>query len=422
MTTKKYFFFIFFLVFAISTLVYLVVDKKNKKGNNLKFLSKKIFHSNLKNPLSWMQDQIEKDFQEVDNIPSQIVDNTMKSIKRNAVFGKDAFYRYRIINNKLYRYHFEKEKIAINDLDFERAVKTLLKLTKIADIDFIYTDVDGLPLDLVPKSVYQNVDRSAPILCHAKLKDEKNLILIPDHNSYAKSWKTLTEKIISENQKVSWEQKKEKAFWRGGSNDQQYTLDNYQKKPRFIISKLSRSYFDIIDAGITPSWGFQLEHILKKEDVLKDFATTLEHLEYKYLPIIDGHMCAYPGYQWRLLSNSICFKQESNQIQWFYGALHPYEHYIPIKNDISDLIDKINWAKKNDSICLKITKNATSFAKNNLMLENVYVYLYKVLEKYSKYQSLNRRNLLNDLKNDNRWVCIENRKKTIKILNKRKQN
>lgn len=409
MKFKKYFFLIVFFIFAISVFLYLQVDKKNKKGTNLKFLSKKEFFINLKKTPIWIDEQILNDFQDVDQISNQMLEITMKSVKDRASFGKDAFYRYRIFNNKLYKYHLTNDKDS--DVDFERALKTLLKLTKVADVDFIYSDLDGLPLDLVPKNVYQNFNQTAPILCHAKLKNEKKLILIPDHNSFTKSWKTLIDNIIFENETVLWDQKQTRAFWRGGSNDQEYTLKNYKKKPRFIISKLSNNFFEYIDAGLTMSWGFQLKDVLEKENVIKSFATTLQHLKYKYLPIVDGNMCAYPGYQWRLLSNSVCFKQDSDQIQWFYKGLKPYEHYIPINNDISDLIDKIRWAKNNDDICLQIANSATIFAKNNLMLENAYVYLYKVLQKYSKNQMFDKNKVLKDLKNDNRWICIENRKK-----------
>ncbi len=66
-------------------------------------------------------------------------------------------------------------------------------------------------------------------------------------------------------------------------------------------------------------------------------------------------MCTYCGYQWRLLSNSLALKQESDEIQWFYIALKPYEHYIPIKNDMSDLLEIIEWARKNDDKCKKIS-------------------------------------------------------------------
>jgi len=57
------------------------------------------------------------------------------------------------------------------------------------------------------------------------------------------------------------------------------------------------------------------------------------HVKYKYLLDIDGNTCTWPHCYELLLSNSVMFKQESKDIQWFYRGILPYEHYVPISND-----------------------------------------------------------------------------------------
>ena len=42
------------------------------------------------------------------------------------------------------------------------------------------------------------------------------------------------------------------------------------------------------------------------------------------------------------------FKQDSIYYEHFYSDLKPFVHYIPIKYDLSDLVEKINWAINND--------------------------------------------------------------------------
>lgn len=418
MKNKKYLFILFFLGFFAVFFLVKQFDNQRKKATNLKFLSKKKFLSKLDNIPIWMQRQIDNDFQNVSKISDKALNETTKTIKNNQSIRKNAFYRYRLVNNKLYRLFFEEDTEVFNDLDFERAIRTLTKMIKLPDLDLIYTDLDGLPSDLIDERVYMSIAPSdrALILCHAKLINSKNLVLIPDHNSLSRSWKALFDNVL--NEEDLWTEKKEKSFWRGGSNDQKYSLDNYKMKPRYIISRLSNKHLDLIDAGITKSWVFQLEDVLKQKNVIKNFASTTEHLKYKYLPVLDGHMCSYPGFQWRLLSHSICFKQKSDQIQWFYQALKPYEHYIPIEHDLSDLVDKIVWAKKNDEECKKIAKHATDFAMNNLALEDIYVYLYEVLKTYSERQGFSELELLKDIKKDKRWISIQNRKKANRTLKK----
>jgi hypothetical protein len=75
---------------------------------------------------------------------------------------------------------------------------------------------------------------------------------------------------------------------------------------------------------------------------------------------------------------------------------------------------------QNDDKCRTIAKNASDFVMQNLMIEDVYVYLYKVLAEYSKYQDFSKKDLVKDLKKDKNWVAISNRRKANGILKKRK--
>jgi glycosyltransferase involved in cell wall biosynthesis len=53
-----------------------------------------------------------------------------------------------------------------------------------------------------------------------------------------------------------------------------------------------------------------------------------------------------------LISNAKC---------WFSEFLKPFVNYIPIKYDLSDLIEKIEWVRNNDELAEKISKNALEF-------------------------------------------------------------
>ena len=48
-----------------------------------------------------------------------------------------------------------------------------------------------------------------------------------------------------------------------------------------------------------------------------------------------------------------------------------WEHYVPIKNDFSDLNEKIEWCINNDDKCKKISENANNFVVNKLNLKYV---------------------------------------------------
>ncbi len=321
----------------------------------------------------WMQRQIEQDLS-FEKITLQAIETTQQAITQRDVRSTN---RYRIVGNKLYRY-FDPVTAKIQEnwskdqkgtiIEFENGLKTLVELALLPNIDFIVTHEDGTR---EPFYLVDNPDLQAPVLGWAKLKSTPFLVLIPDWRSLSVWWihdiKKLKDGKDYKGEPTPWDHKQSLAFWRGGLTESKYRLK---------IASLSQQFPLMIDAGVTKPSIPQY----------KPPASYEEHLQYKYLPVIDGIMCTYPGYQWRLLSDSVAFKQESDQIQWFYGALVPYVHYVPVKNDLSDLVDQIIWARSHDDLCKQIASNATEFSLKNLMFEDVYCYLYHLFVAYSHLQ------------------------------------
>jgi hypothetical protein len=65
------------------------------------------------------------------------------------------------------------------------------------------------------------------------------------------------------------------------------------------------------------------------------------HLKYKYLFAADGWGASWRRVPLILSSNSLMIKPYSDNIQWFYDLIKPNVHYLPLKDDLSDLIDKL---------------------------------------------------------------------------------
>ena len=80
------------------------------------------------------------------------------------------------------------------------------------------------------------------------------------------------------------------------------------------------------------------------------------------------------------------FKQETELVEWFYTALEPMKHYVPVKKDLSDLQEKLEWAKKNDEKVREIAKEATKFVEETLMPDSILSDLVFILTEYSKLQ------------------------------------
>lgn len=92
---------------------------------------------------------------------------------------------------------------------------------------------------------------------------------------------------------------------------------------------------------------------------------------------IDGTVAAY-RFPYLLAGDSLVFKQKSKYYEFFYKALTPGLHYVPVKSDLSDLVEKIMWAKEHDEEGLKIAKSARQFVRDNLLPHDILCY-YTVL-------------------------------------------
>ena len=206
------------------------------------------------------------------------------------------------------------------------------------------------------------------------------------------------------------------AVWRGSTSDLQinhpvaygaaYIVQEYSKRARYQTCMASKLHPDFVDAGYTAVHSHAPGLVDFVKDLLKGGMSPGEQMNYKYILILDGWSCTYPAYISRLASNSVVFKQNSHNIQWFYDALIPYVHYVPINYDASNFIEMVDWARRNDEKCMEIAENATDFAVNNLRSEHNFHYLKLVLEKYNSLQNFDLPSLDEEMKLSSDWMCV----------------
>ncbi len=365
------------------------------RETNFSLLNEKKFLSKIKQPPpAWMEEQLNEDFQDFSNgISKEQVDATFLHLKKN--YPNPYYVRYRILNNQLYRYFPEGELISLSDNGTERALKALLHFKRFKDLDFILTYEDGIPFPHTPDKFFHTPtkDLQAPILACATIKKTPYVILIPDWRSIADWWAKDVKAILAIQK--PWHEKQPFATWRG----------SYTKDIRIKLCEISSQFPDLLDAKLVenPARHESIKHLIGNRLSFEDF------LNYKYLPNVTGTMASSPALQWRLLSNSVTLHQVTDEIQWFYRALKPYVHYVPVKHDLSDLLEQIQWSKNHDDLCKQIADNATDFALNNLMTEDIYLYFYLVLNRYSSHQQLSKELKQETLK-DPRWAKIQSRK------------
>ncbi len=327
----------------------------------------------------WMKQQIASDLEGLKpaDISSTTYDQFLKSY---AEAGHHLLLVRYVIKKQVLSIHSllspEEERMdgVSTRLDWmNKAMEQLTKTTLLPDVDFIVSLHDSLDINLpVPIFVFAKNPKISP-----------SNILIPDFEALRGHEVSLYDQA---NKIYPWSKKNNLCFFRGSLTGPSEALQgNFLEIPRVKAVTFSHRYPNLIDARIT--CGHCKEQKAKYPDYFGSSVTLVGHWPYKYQLLVDGNSCAYSRAYWQLFSNCVIIKQISDNIQWYYGALKPFEHYIPVNNDLSDLIQKMQWAHEHDEESQQISQRAQTFAKENLTHYRVMQYLHQVLVEYANIQS-----------------------------------
>jgi hypothetical protein len=203
---------------------------------------------------------------------------------------------------------------------------------------------------------------------------------------------------IQEIEKVRWEDKYSKAVFRGSATGCEIGEKNLRIKAT-LLSKENPKY---LDAGIISfnrklkkNLGKPLQIIEVNNKLEKsNFMTLTEKAKHKYILNLDGHVAAFRlGHEFSL--GSVILIPKSKYYLWFTYLLKPFEHYIPINEDLSDLIEKIKWCISNDDKCKIIAENGLKFFNTFLNKDGIFDYtqqlLYQITPKTLNFQKFNKK-------------------------------
>lgn len=137
------------------------------------------------------------------------------------------------------------------------------------------------------------------------------------------------------------------------------------------------------DIDISPREYFATDRVSKKYVYNKGFGwiDRSQQIYFKYILDIDGNTSTWDATAWKLNSGSVIFKSESGWRQWFYEEYKPYTHYVPIKDDFSDLDEKFEWCAAHVDECLAMIKNCKALFQKIYRFSNVVKYTISILDK-----------------------------------------
>ncbi|WAR25266.1 PGLT1-like protein [Mya arenaria] len=149
------------------------------------------------------------------------------------------------------------------------------------------------------------------------------------------------------------------TFWEGGPavwpiyptglgrwDEQREIIPSAERDP---LIRLSRAEPDLVDAEYTKNQAWK----------------SLEHL---------------------FLCDSVVFHVGEDWLEFFYPAMKPWVHYIPVRQDLNDVKELLQFAKENDEVVHDIAKRGRQFIWDHLRMEDVSCYWLKLLKRYARLQ------------------------------------
>ena len=163
-----------------------------------------------------------------------------------------------------------------------------------------------------------------------------------------------TSHFFPEESLPTWEKRQPIAFWRGGCSGggmesaRCRTVGELLNYKHADVKCLSRYGWD--DGKNIP------------ENYFGNEVHYTEYMQYKFVFIIDGNVIA-SSHMWTFAIGAVPL-MISNATYWFSTFLKPYENYIPINYDLSNVKEVIDWLLKNDDKSKQIAENALRFSKD----------------------------------------------------------
>lgn len=317
-----------------------------------------------------------------------------------------------VANNALVRFEFQRNEGDNNVVTLFNMFKTLCEKRNVPDIEFFVNRRDFPQLKNNDTEPYNHIydsqhfsllshkyDKYAPILSGSTSSNFAD-IAFPTYEDWARSVNQETSSTAPGNVfpyscreypkiiKTDWKNKIEKAVFRGATTGAGVTAQTNQ---RLKALDLSEKRPDLLDVGIT-SWNFRprkyegepyLQTIERSQYPKANKLNLQDQSRFKYILNLEGHVAAY-RLSYELSTESVILLADSQWKMWHYKFLKPFVHYVPVSEDLHDLVKKIEWCKNNDTECEKIALNAKKFYDTYLGTRGILDFIQKQLWELSE--------------------------------------
>lgn len=152
------------------------------------------------------------------------------------------------------------------------------------------------------------------------------------------------------NDPYSFEKKINAVVWRGKFNQKpsprRMFVEKYVGKPGFDVGRVNTHH--------------------GQPELHRPYMSVGEQLNYKFILSLEGIDVA-SGLKWIMSSNSICFSQPLKFETWFMeGTIQPGVHFVALKDDFSDVEEKMEYYSSHPREAKEIVENANRYVEEFL--------------------------------------------------------
>lgn len=106
--------------------------------------------------------------------------------------------------------------------------------------------------------------------------------------------------------------------------------------------------------------------LLERAGILKQELPEASWARRKFAIDVDGWTNTWSNLFVRMLLGCCVLKLDSKfgYRQWYYDRLIPWEHYVPVKADASDLGEMVEWVRANDARAAEIARNGQRLVRS----------------------------------------------------------
>ncbi|WP_167620250.1 glycosyl transferase family 90 [Paracoccus ravus] len=207
------------------------------------------------------------------------------------------------------------------------------------------------------------IELPVPVITKSrKISDFSQCVLLP--LNYNRHWGDIS---LVEDLDIPFSQKDDKLIWRGATTGKFLPQGDEPYSSRAYVYKVKPKN-ENIDIGFNQTVQFPQDwpvlELLKGR--LKPPIKMGEQLRSKYLLSLEGNDVA-TGLKWMLYSNSVVIMPPPVCESWACESfLVPFEHYVPVAYDLSDLNEVYEWCVSHPRECESIASNGREFIKRFL--------------------------------------------------------